>query len=378
MSKETMAWLNQMCLVGFAEKRKAWHWDPAYQGDESNHYTGPIPYADVVRRLFPWKPQRVRTANLIPCSKAQADMMIPKLDRNDNPVLDRNNEPVLIPVKVVEVPDMRGVVRSDTYDELGHHSKEYRIHDYEEWLLKLQSNVIGDSLSIIGAGLLRQGAQAYVQACLPETVHDDTTGMEFWPYIMASTSLDGSLATTFSGQTLQVVCDNTRAGAEAQGELSGRIYKAKHTSRSLDTGKIKDVRQSLGIIHQTTDNMMNELHELAKLPVTSRNWVKVMDIILPVPEGDEVSQRQINYANNRRDELNETYYHDPMANMWRGTALGVVQAVNTYATHTAPIKGNRMQRNMEKIITGKFNDLDNKVMNALAEVLHKPELATTN
>ena len=33
----------------------AWHYRVEEQGEESNHYPGPIPLADVRRRLFSWK-----------------------------------------------------------------------------------------------------------------------------------------------------------------------------------------------------------------------------------------------------------------------------------------------------------------------------------
>src|SRR5262245_50737583 len=53
MSQESMAWLNQMTLIGFTEKRgTAWHYRAADQGEEPNHYPGAIPVDDVLRRLF--------------------------------------------------------------------------------------------------------------------------------------------------------------------------------------------------------------------------------------------------------------------------------------------------------------------------------------
>lgn len=33
----------------------AWHYREDLQGDESNHYTGPVPVEDVRRRLFNWR-----------------------------------------------------------------------------------------------------------------------------------------------------------------------------------------------------------------------------------------------------------------------------------------------------------------------------------
>src|SRR5690606_13296651 len=56
MSKETHEWLSNNVLIGFTEKRgNAWH----YREGDQNHYTGPVPVADIERRLFHWDPEIV-------------------------------------------------------------------------------------------------------------------------------------------------------------------------------------------------------------------------------------------------------------------------------------------------------------------------------
>lgn len=391
MSLETREDLQRNFLIGNCKHRpRAWHNDPALRealGLEDNHYDEPIPYAEVVRRLFNWKAISVPKANLIPVTKADANWFHEtiKLDSDGNPVLDENGKPVkvVVPVRVSPTDTEQGIVRSDTYEHIATHSSKYRIHDYESWLLRLQSNVIGDSLTVLGAGLPKRGAQAYVQVALPDTAKDDKTGVEFLPYIMASTSLDGTLPTTFSAQSLLVVCDNTRNMALRSAERSGRIYKAKHTSKSLDENRIADVRQALGIIHKTADDMITEFRELAAIDVSRRQVVKVMDIILPLPKDDEASQRSISIMQNKRDSFLDVYYdRDPdtkgmMANQ-QNTLLGLIQGFNTWNTHVKSVKGNRFERNMERAISGDFGDFDIQVMKAAALVLDRPDLVTSS
>ncbi len=389
MSLETREDLQRNFLIGNCKHRpRAWHNDPALRarlGLEDNHYDEPIPYQEVVRRLFSWKAISVPKANLIPCAKADANWFyeMVKTDKDGNTIFDEDGNPVKVtqPVRVSPTDSEQGIVRSDTFEHIATHSSKYRIHDYEQWLLQLQSNVIGDTLTILGAGLPKRGAQAYVQVALPDTAKDDKTGIEFLPYIMGSTSLDGSLPSTFSAQSLLVVCDNTRNMALRSAERSGRIYKAKHTSKSLEDNKIADVRQALGIIHKTADDMIAEFRELAAIPVTKRQLVKVMDIILPMPE-DDASQRSITIMQNKRDSFLDVYYdRDPetkgmMANQ-QNTALGLIQGFNTWNTHVKTVKGNRFERNMERAISGDFGDFDIQVMEALAHVLDRPELVSS-
>lgn len=376
MGAETMEWYNTMCLVGHTEKRgNSWHYMESLQGNEPNHYPGGIPYDDVVRRLFSWKPMLTRTANLIPCKKADANFFMPKLDSAGNPLVNDNGEPILLPCRVVEVPDKRGLVRNDTFVEMGHPGKGYKIHDYEEWLLQLLSNVIGDTLDIWSAILLRNGAQACVQVALPETAHDDSTGMDFVPYVHCYTSLDSSLATTFAGQTMLIVCDNTMHAANRNAELAGRQYKARHTSGSLETHKITEVKQALSIIHQTADNSTAFFNELAAIKVPTAKWVEVMDVILPPGDPKKHTVRAVRSREAKREHLNATYHDDPMANTWKGTGLGVVQAINTFATHYANLRGrSRAQANAAKLVDGEFRKVDTKSVAALAQVMDMPDL----
>lgn len=384
MSKETMEWLNREILVGNCKERPAaWHDDPELRerlGLPNNHFQDPIPYQVVVDRLFNWHAISTPKANLVPCSKNDANFFGPQgQPYRVTPTGEWKKERDAKGKEVYAYEGEQGIVRSDTFGHIATHGKGYRIHDYKQWLLQLQSNVLGDTLTILGAGLLRGGAQAYVQVALPETAFDEMSGLKFVPYIMAATSLDGSIPTTFSAQSLLVVCDNTRDMALRQSEKSGQIYKAKHTSNSLETERIKDVREALGIIHQTTELMLSEFHELASISITRRQTIKVLDIIQPIPSADDpgVTERKVKIAENKRERLMHTIFRDPIGGReWSGTALGLVNGVNTWFHHYSTIKGNRPERNMERAIKGDFGTQDRDTVKALAAVLDRPDLVS--
>src|SRR5215213_5134677 len=110
MSAETMEWLNTNTLIGYSGTRgKAWHYDESLQGVESNHYDGPVPAADVARRLFNWE---VKLAHVV-----NADTM--------------------------DVADgYRIAYRSDTGQPFGVFSDSYKVHPYEEWLIDNVSSIL--------------------------------------------------------------------------------------------------------------------------------------------------------------------------------------------------------------------------------------------
>ena len=67
MSKETIQHLNTNTLIGQTDARgTAWHYRAEHQGEESNHYPGPIPVADVERRLFHWRAESRPVAVQVP------------------------------------------------------------------------------------------------------------------------------------------------------------------------------------------------------------------------------------------------------------------------------------------------------------------------
>ena len=57
MSRETLQHLNTHTLIGNDRRQRgtAWHYRAEEQGEETNHYPGPIPVDDVERRLFHWE-----------------------------------------------------------------------------------------------------------------------------------------------------------------------------------------------------------------------------------------------------------------------------------------------------------------------------------
>jgi len=347
MSAETSLWLNTNVLVGMTANRgTAWHYRKEDQGDESNHYEGAIPVGDVERRLFHWDAVKVPVLAQFP---ADFETMT-TLDADGNPV------------RVSEVPGMVAIARNDTHHVFKIFTDGYEIHQYREWLLNTVSTILGDTLKITSAGLLKQGGQAWVEVSVPETLHDAETGFAFRPNLLAATSLDGSLSTTYTRTVTATVCDNTMAAAL----LEGRDQRVKIKHSRYSGLRIDEARESLSLIEQTADAFTDALHELTRTTVTDHQWFQFLDEWQPIPEkgrGKAIADRQ-------RDELTAMYRNDNRANTWNGTAFGVVQAVNTWAHHKATVKGaSRADRNAEGAITGKFEQLDAKVLATLDKIL---------
>lgn len=348
MSSETLSWLNQNTLIGFTEKRgNAWHYKASEQGSESNHYPMAIPVDDVLRRLFAWNAIELPVLVNIPCG--MDDDGISGVDADGNPF------------RSVVLEDRKAIARDDNYDVFGLFKSGYVPHQYREWLLENVSTIIDDSLAIGSAGLLRNGAQAFVSIEVPENV-ETPEGVTFRPNLLACTSFDGTLATTYKRTVTLVVCDNTLSAGLAE---TGQQFKVKHSRYS--GMRIADAREALAIVYSTADQFTAEIAKLCSQSVSDQQWSKVLEAMVPM---DTDSKRSVTVAQDKRLRLDSLYKHDNRVSPWNGTAFGVLQAFNTFNHHYTATRGGtvRAERNMSDALTGKMGDADNAVLKLLATV----------
>jgi phage/plasmid-like protein (TIGR03299 family) len=353
MSKETMDHLNTNTLIGFTDQRgSAWHYRAEAQGDESNHYPGAIPIPDVQRRLFHWHAESRALA-----VEVSADMTIMTHLGDDGE-----------PVRWAPVEGRQAICRSDDLSGavLGIFAPGYAMHQYDEWLLTTVANVLDDELQVSSAGLLRGGAVAWVEVSVPETL-TTPEGVDFRPNLLATTSFDGSIATTFKRTVTATVCDNTRELALAE---KGQQYKIKHTRGS--SAQLAPAREALALVHTLADEFAAEVKELCATTVTDAQWAAFLDHHGPRldHEGQPLTGRSLTVADKKRARIDALYGQDYRVSPWAGTAYGVLQAVNTYEHHDGTVRGiERSARNMLRTVTGQFGQLDRDNWRSLSAVL---------
>lgn len=342
MSQETSQWLNQNTLIGFTDKRgEAWHYRASDQGDEPNHYPGAIPVEDVRRRLFHWQPVEGSITTTY------------KVGRKSFTVEDTTR---------------KAIVRPDTSEVLGVFKTGFQIHEYGEWLVTNVESLLDDDLSVGSAGLLRGGAVAWVQVEMPDTI-TTPEGVAFRPHLSAATSLDGSLASTYQTGSQVIVCDNTLAAALSEKD-SARI-KVKHSRHSM--GRVMEVREALQIVHTISEEFAAQVAALSKIEVSDKDWAKFLTAHFGDKDDARLSDRSRTIAARKHTELTTLWQHDERVAPWKGTAWGVLQAVNTHGHHVATVKRtNRVERNMLNAITGKTAQADRSAVSTLLDVLAVP------
>jgi len=351
MSRETLQHLNTNVLIGNTDHRgHAWHYKADEQGDESNHYPGAIPVADVQRRLFHWQAESRRMAMEVP---ADIETMTHLTDDGT-------------PAKWAVQEDLQGIARNDSYHRMGQFTPGYEMHQYSPWLLDTVANILDDDLGISSAGLLRNGAIAWVEVSVPESI-TTPEGVVFRPNLLATTSFDGSIATTFKRTVTDTVCDNTRECALSE---KGQQYKVKHSRYSKL--KITEAREALQMIHTLADEFAAEIATLCAVKVSDKEWAQFLDAHVPLKDerGEALTKRSLSMAETKRGVLGKLYRFDARVAPWAGTAHGVLQAVNTYEHHENSVRGgDRVERNMLRTVQGEFANIDRQSWATLTKVL---------
>lgn len=343
MSAETLEWLNNMTLIGNADVRgTAWHYQASMQGDRPNHYPGFIPGDDIRERIFNWRAVE---------APVTATLLLPE---GVATITDDARKAICRPPGAFGDDD-RGAI-------LGTFKSGYQSHDYQESLVDNVQAIMSGGCGYASAGMLKGGAQAFVTIQMPESIRT-ASGVEFLPNLLACTSHDGTLATTYHRTAVNVVCDNTMSAALRDG--NGQTYKVKHSRYS--SLKLAEARDALGILHEIADDFSAQVERLTNVQVSEGDWSAFLDAIAPVPAGEG---RAATMAENRRGELSTLWHSDARVLPWKGTAWGVVQCVNTYAHHVATAHGGKnAERNILRAMNGKTDALDAGTLAMLEGVL---------
>lgn len=333
MSRYSIEYLNLNTLIGFTLKRgNAWHRDLSVIGNGlDNHYPDAIPAEDILSRLFNWE-ERIA--------------------------------PVFVEIDgtMVQVDDRKAVYRSDNGHVMGIHGSGYTPHSYREWLVENLNKIVGDQAQYANAGLLAHGAQAWVQIEMPDNI-EIPGGTVVRPFLLATTSLDGSIATTYKTGFTNVVCDNTFNGFMRE---DGDIYRVKHTRNSaFNLLTAADTFNTLSLIAET---VTADIEKLLSVDVSEVQWQKFVEAHAPI--ADDASKRAVTMAENQRGKLTQLWRTDIRVAPWAGTAWGVVQAVNTYNEHMSIVKNaDPFERKMVRAVKGQVGKDDANTVKTLSGVI---------
>lgn len=315
MTQETYGWLAKNVLAGFVKDREPWWLRLAQrEGHDPRTWDGPVPLDEVKKLLCGWQPV------VSGLSDEQAVVSAVKAGLFGDDLLRVIENARLSSHKLVKA--------NDDGSQLGVIGGETATHTYQEWLVgTVEECVVADELEVSSAGLLKGRSQAWIQIERPASAYG-AGGIQFSPYVTLSTSLDSSLASQINQNTQMTICDNTLRLTRGQG------VSFRHTSRSQS--KLGTYRGVMNAIMQGETDFKEVLERLLAEEVSEKRFSRFLDALIPTEE-DETPRKKAR-SDRRKQAITELYRNDPRVQDWRGTAFGVVQAVNTYEQHLSQLR----------------------------------------
>ena len=312
----------------------------------STGYEGPIPVDDVLNRVFNFNVEARLIAQLVPCDAAEAS----EVDASGRPC------------KWQVIPEKTAIVRTDTDKTYRVAGSQYEIHQYQEWLVRHFENIIDSDLIIGSAGTLKRGGVAFITVELPDAI-EPVQGFEVRPQIFADTSHALPRATRYRRVSEVRVCANGTFFVKPDAGLA----KFRHNKQA--PMRVLAARDALKIVFQMSDELSQQVRELSEIRISDKEWEKLVDTFMPLPElgNDEKSEREHVQAAEARSSLAQLYTADSRVAPWRGSALGVFQAFNTYYQHIEGKDATRVHRNARNLVGNKTATRDQLLLNALKE-----------
>jgi phage/plasmid-like protein (TIGR03299 family) len=332
-------------LIGYTGQRGTAHTFAANHHSEPNGYPAGIPRADIERRLFGWTPEIWETT---------ASQISP------SGVTTLRTDPACVRPPGTWGPDDPGVHYA--------HFKAFEIHPYTDVLLDQIERITDQGLGIAGAGMAHDGGIAWIQVEMPDNI-TTSTGEAHRPYLNCATSLTGRIATTYLTGTTLIRCSNAMSTLLAPG--GANRVKVRHTKGSV--ARVADIRNSLDLVLSAGDRFNQQWERFLNTTVTDTQWEAFVHAHEPLtlPTGTPKRGASLTNARNRQARLNTVAHTDPRCADLFGTAMGVIQTVNTIEAHYAPIRrgADREVRNAVRAATGAVDALDTQTLRTLQHVL---------
>lgn len=226
------------------------------------------------------------------------------------------------------VPGVNANVRSTDNKVLGIVGPDYKIVQNAE-AFSFMDQVLGEGVTYETAGALKGGRRVWVLAHIPgeyRFVEDKAD-----PYILFSTTHNGSGAIKVCLTPVRVVCMNTLNLAI---KTATRSWSIVH--KGLMDQKIANAKNTLIASKEYMGALCDEMVNLNEIKLTDTQVYDYVKKLIPMPlDPSEVTRRNVS---SKRTELMDRYRLAPdLAHVDR-SAYRFVNAVSDFATHSTPLR----------------------------------------
>lgn len=226
------------------------------------------------------------------------------------------------------IPGYKANVRQSDGKVLGVVTDRYKVVQNHE-AFAFTDALLGEGVKYETAGSLNDGRRIWLLAKLPDKYIIE--GEQIDPYLVFSSSHDGSGAIKVCMTPIRVVCQNT---------LNIALSSARRMWSTIHVGdlaaKMEEAHNTLLLAEKYMGRLGTEFSRLSKIKLSDSKVMEYIDLLLPMDEQPTETHRK-NVARIRED-LKIRYFDAPDLRHVGKNAYRFVCAVSDFATHAKPLR----------------------------------------
>lgn len=227
-----------------------------------------------------------------------------------------------------EINGFKANVRDSDGSVLGVVSDRYKVVQNKE-AFAFTDTLLGEGVRYETAGSLQGGKKVWMLARLPREYI--ISGERISPYLVFTTSHDGSGAVKVAVTPIRVVCNNTLNLALRS---ANRSFSMMHT-QSVQS-KIQEAHDTLFKAENYMDKLGSEIERLKTIKVTDNMVNEYIEQLLPLYQ--DATPLQVKNIFKLRDDIRTRYHDAPDLKDIGKTAYRFINAVSDFATHSVPLR----------------------------------------
>ena len=219
-------------------------------------------------------------------------------------------------------------IRDSDNKVLGVVSDRYKVVQNAE-AFAFTDALLGEGVKYETAGSLQEGKKIWLLAKLPEKYIIE--GEQIEPYLVFSSSHDGSGAIKAAMTPIRVVCQNT---------LNLALSSAKRVWSTIHMGelaaKMEEAHNTLLLAEKYMRDLGGEFSRLSRIKMSDSKVLEYIEMLLPMDDNPtDIHRKNIERI---REDLKTRYFKAPDLDHVGRNAYRFVCAVSDFATHAKPLR----------------------------------------
>lgn len=226
------------------------------------------------------------------------------------------------------IPGYKANIRDIDNRVLGVVTDRYRVVQNAE-AFAFTDTLLGEGVKYETAGSLQNGRKIWLLAKLPDKYIIE--GDQIEPYLVFSSSHDGSGSIKVAMTPIRVVCQNTLNIALSTAK---RVWSTVHVGDPA--AKMEEAHNTLLLAEKYMGRLGMEFSRLSKIKLSDQKVKEYIELLLPMDEQPTETHRK--NITRIRENMKLRYFEAPDLRYVGKNAYRFLNAVSDFATHAKPLR----------------------------------------